>query len=293
MITAIIYTIKREFKAQSRNLTHDKPDRFSKSQWVRSESQKCTSIYLCYKWLIAAYLFVGLIITIVDIRTLGQLSWPENVFFRLKWAVYVTNWSAVIVFAQAVMAAVLATKHHLTSGQSDRQMTKLHKSYWLLNNMGNVLAPAVTLLYWTTVYNSKMHRLDFVNAHNHIMNSVVVAADLALAAHPVRLLHVYQPVLFAMGYGTFSAVYFLFGGTNRDHNSKIYPLLNWQKPGLAVAAVVAACLLLVVLHALVWLFYLLRRKIALFLVASPSGGQYAVQPTQDVPPSVREQIQLC
>jgi hypothetical protein len=64
------------------------------------------------------YLFVGLVITLVDIRTLGMFSWPQNAIFRFKWAIYVTNWTALILFTQAVIAAVLATKNHLTSGQS-------------------------------------------------------------------------------------------------------------------------------------------------------------------------------
>jgi hypothetical protein len=46
---------------------------------------------------------------------------------------------------------------------AEEQMTKLHKSYWLLNNLGNVLSPAVTLLYWTTVYNPSEFHLAFYN----------------------------------------------------------------------------------------------------------------------------------
>jgi len=74
--------------------------------------------YLVYKWLIALYMIVGLVISLVDIRTLGMFPWPENAFFRFKWAIYLTNWTAVILVSQAVISAVLSTKHHLTSGQS-------------------------------------------------------------------------------------------------------------------------------------------------------------------------------
>lgn len=34
-------------------------------------------------------------------------------------------------------------------------MTKLHKAYWVVHNIANALSPAVTALYWTTVYNSE------------------------------------------------------------------------------------------------------------------------------------------
>jgi hypothetical protein len=139
----------------------------------------------------------------------------------------------------------------------------------------------------------ELFSLDFVNAHNHIVNSVVVFADLAIAAHPVRLLHLYQPVLFAIVYAVFSAVYFLFGGTNRQGDSKIYPLLNWQRPGLAIGALIGACLLLIILHTLVWLFYLLRKKIAVSLVPPPRGGQYTCQVEIEAVNVPENEIQLC
>lgn len=39
--------------------------------------------------------------------------------------------------------------------ESSHRMTKLHKTYWVLHNIANALAPAVTLLYWTLVYDSR------------------------------------------------------------------------------------------------------------------------------------------
>lgn len=35
------------------------------------------------------------------------------------------------------------------------QMTNLHKAYWVVHNIANALSPAVTALYWSTVYNSE------------------------------------------------------------------------------------------------------------------------------------------
>jgi hypothetical protein len=36
---------------------------------------------------------------------------------------------------------------------AEQSMTKLHKIYWVLNNLSNALAPAITIGYWATVYN--------------------------------------------------------------------------------------------------------------------------------------------
>jgi hypothetical protein len=33
-------------------------------------------------------------------------------------------------------------------------MTKLHTIYWVVHNIANALAPAVTVLYWSLVYDS-------------------------------------------------------------------------------------------------------------------------------------------
>lgn len=145
---------------------------------------------------------------------------------------------------------------------------------------------------------AEIFTMDFVNVHNHIVNSVLVLIDLAVVSHPVRLLHLFHLVLFTFAYSGFTAVYFLCGGVNRQGDSKIYPLLNWQRPGMTLTAVGAACVMLIMLHTLVWLLYLLRRKIALALVPPPKGGQYTCQPNADAnvasPLSEREQmIQLC
>jgi len=38
--------------------------------------------------------------------------------------------------------------------ESSHRMTKLHKIYWVVHNIANALAPAVTVLYWSLVYDS-------------------------------------------------------------------------------------------------------------------------------------------
>lgn len=75
-----------------------------------------------------------------------------------------------------------------------------------------------------------LHRIDFGNIHGHIMNSVLVVADLMITAHPVRLFHFVHPIALGITYTLFSFVYFCAGGTNRSGDTSIYPFLNWNKP---------------------------------------------------------------
>jgi hypothetical protein len=59
------------------------------------------------------FLASSLIISIIDIRTLG---WPEESIRRAKWFIYMTNWALLGLTLQALIAAYLATKYHLALG---------------------------------------------------------------------------------------------------------------------------------------------------------------------------------
>jgi hypothetical protein len=106
------------------------------------------------------------------------------------------------------------------------------------------------------------HTVNFFNIHKHLLNSVVVLVELLVNSHPVRILHVYQPVVLGASYGVFTCIYFLCGGTGRDLSTKIYPTLDWQHPHMGVITTVGACALLVVLHTLLWLLYVARVRVA-------------------------------
>ncbi|XP_059472181.1 protein rolling stone-like [Neocloeon triangulifer] len=261
-------SIRREMQWSSLGLEYARPNRFCKSQWHCADSVSCLSTYLVFKVAVAVYLLTGVMLNIIDLHALERgLEWPQSLIHRAKWFIYLTNWTLMILTAQALIAAVLAVEHQLfpPQGKSAGKMTNLHKWYWFLNNLCNVGSPAITLLFWTSVYNKDIHRLDFGNIHGHVMNTVLVVVDLMVTAHPVRLLHFYQPMILASTYSLFSIVYFFLGGTNKQGNSKIYPFLNWHKPDVALTYILSGCVLLMLIHVVMWMFYQLRRFIALQL----------------------------
>lgn len=73
---------------------------------------------------------------------------------------------------------------------------------------------------------------------------------------PVRILHVYQPVLYGFVYSIFTAIYFAADSTI----TPIYAFLDFRKkPGLAIGLEVFVVLLLIpAVHFLFWTLYKLR-----------------------------------
>lgn len=108
------------------------------------------------------------------------------------------------------------------------------------------------------LFSQGSHPVDFFNIHKHLLNSVVVLVELLVNSHPLRILHVYQPVLLGASYGCFTCVYYLCGGTSRDHDPAIYPLLDWKRPYLGMLTTLGSCALLVVLHTLLWVLHVAR-----------------------------------
>jgi hypothetical protein len=109
--------------------------------------------------------------------------------------------------------------------------------------------------------------VDFSNLKGHVFNTMLVAMDLVMVAHPVRLLHVYQPMALGLAFFSFSSVYYYLGGTNRQLEEAIYPAFNWRRP-LQATFMAACCETGVLLfYVCVWCIFLTRRKVAAALVA--------------------------
>lgn len=56
--------------------------------------------------------------------------------------------------------------------------------------------------------------VTLVNFLAHAMNCVIMCVDAWIVAHPLRLCHVTQPMIFGLVYTTFSVIYYLSGGTD-------------------------------------------------------------------------------
>ena len=62
-----------------------------------------------------------------------------------------------------------------------------------------------------------------------------------IVARPVRLLHFLHPLVCGLCYLLFSVGYWAVGGTDPAGHHWIYPMVDWDRPGLALATT-AGCM---------------------------------------------------
>lgn len=101
--------------------------------------------------------------------------------------------------------------------------------------------------------------------------------DVLIAAHPIRLYHVYQSLLMGLVFTLFSVFYYIGGGTDRlvhfksNHihiitttfpprygNHFIYFVLDWSKPEGALTTAVGVIVLAIICHTAIFGVYKLR-----------------------------------
>ncbi|XP_059474926.1 protein rolling stone-like [Neocloeon triangulifer] len=277
MFPSVGFTFKREFSAHYRSLQHDRPQDFVTSQWQGKGSKHCICTYLLYKCFIAVYLVSMLVLDLMDLGSIGSADRTARI---AKWPVHLTSWNSAVLTLQAVLSAILVSKFHLslTNFASCSEMTRLHKTYWVVHNIANALSPAVSLLYWAAVYKSDMHQINLFNIHKHLLNTIIIVVDLLVNSHPIRILHVYQPVILGASYGAFAWIYYLCGGTNRENQTKIYPVLDWETPHVGILASAGACALLVVIHTLLWVIHLARVRLAKLIFSTQTDLQMTETP---------------
>ena len=85
------------------------------------------------------------------------------------------------------------------------------------------------------------------NVETHALSSVYVAIEIAISQAPIRFLHFYQPIVFAILYGLFSFFYYLAGGTDHE-GMPIYPVTDWGNDSRSalttIASIALFCLIL-------------------------------------------------
>ena len=115
-------------------------------------------------------------------------------------------------------------------------MAWYHKGLWVVFNIAANAAILVTLLYWTLIFGGKTNALDVTT---HLINSVLIVADVMLSATPVRILHVLYAWIFGVSYALLTAIFWAVKGTNARDEPYIYSYIDYNKsPGFASGIVV-------------------------------------------------------
>lgn len=102
--------------------------------------------------------------------------------------------------------------------------------------------------------------------NKHGINFLYSVLIIIASRKPIKLQHVYMPVLFSLCYMIFTVIYFA------ATKIKVYPILDWDKPGKAIKWVVLYTFVCVpIVHLL--LFGLYRLKLYLKIVESERQTQ--------------------
>lgn len=177
-----------------------------------------------------------------------------------KWFIYLTNWGFTFVTLYFIWATVVSILHHFgvanyaavmqmkatRSPDSDAEggdglstsidieqpvmgMSWYHKGLWVVFNIAANAAILITLLYWTLIFTGKTSVLDVTT---HLINSVVIVADIMLSANPVRILHVVYALILGVCYILLTVIFWAVNGTNARGEPYIYSYIDYNKsPG--------------------------------------------------------------
>ena len=101
--------------------------------------------------------------------------------------------------------------------------------------------------------------LTAVDLETHALNVVYIVFNLMVTGIPVRLLHVWYSLVFGVTYTLFTLFYYLAGGTNADENPYVYRVIDWRKPGTAIAvSVVVGIVATTIMHLVIYGLYCLK-----------------------------------
>lgn len=177
-------------------------------QWQTRTKSK---IFLIYRLALSIFYTVVVIMSIHNHVTYYA---PIGYYF-----IYLTNWGIMMCMLCTALGAALVTTWHFHPELAQKvrpgnDMPHVFAFYWGLHNITLILSLMITILYWGIIYNEETDKLDAVNLLTHGTNSVFMFLDLIIVAHPVRLLHVVQPLAFGLVYGIFTLIYYLAGGVD-------------------------------------------------------------------------------
>ncbi|XP_073823059.1 protein rolling stone [Musca autumnalis] len=250
-IKDIVHPVKKEFRREKCGFEHTPPDDFVKSQW---QNRTRSILYLIYRLFLAGF-FIAVVID-------SMIDHYNNASFGLYF-IYMTNWGILMCMITNVYAAILVLIWHYRPDYADKllnleSLTSPFRIYWGIHITTLVVSIVITIIYWSLLYDVNESNLNATNILTHVFNSVCMFVDLLIVAHPLRLLHMFLPVVFGIIYAIFSAIYQLSGGHNIKGKPYIYHVVDWDKPLNATLTVVAVLMLSCVIYMALFTIYKLR-----------------------------------
>ena len=247
-------------------------------QWL-PENPWVQLIYLIYRWVVAVFFSVEIIVVGVKTASPKFFIYFGNLVFTVF--VLYTVWSALSVTFSFLLVQVCCKERfsYERADDDDREASNLYnapaahcgmatndlfwyqKVQWFLFTVGAEMAVVATVVYWALVHKPNSGFTDSVrNVPVHLLNAIVAILDAWLGNFPIRILHGVYMVLFGAGYQIFTGIYYATNGTNLEHKHYISHLLNYKTaPGVAaIIDIVIPFAIIPIIHLFFFFLYVLR-----------------------------------
>jgi len=128
---------------------------------------------------------------------------------------------------------------------------------WACFNVLVGLGPTVALVFWIWIFREEGMKIDFM--HEFVVAPFMVVVEICVTAMPLRIAHVYCPLLMGLGYIGFIVGYQLGGQKSIDGSSSVYPIISdyvghtLQAVGFTLVSLLALGAFFVLACGLVWL----------------------------------------
>ncbi|XP_031833894.1 protein rolling stone isoform X2 [Nomia melanderi] len=208
--------------------------------------------YLLYRGLIFA---AWVTIMVCSIFQFGTVS---TTILDNKWPIFLTNWDLVLGVSQALFGLFLTSRRWKLQKASDFDSRGLtlgltEKVYWFLFVVTMNTALCVSITYWCGVYDPKIHHLDPLNYMLHVCNSILMIIDFVVTSIPFKLKNFWWCLTIVFLYVTFSLIYYLAGGLDRNGHHYIYKILDWKKPLQTTWVCIVEAVFTIVVHFIICL----------------------------------------
>nr|QBI90344.1 hypothetical protein [Trichoplusia ni single nucleopolyhedrovirus] len=174
---------------------------------------------------------------------------------KAEFFLYYSHWSMISLFMMFVAGAV--TSYNGRFAEYHHKLPWYVNVQWLLFNVACSSNLVTTTIYFivTAIYKYHNNISSPVNNVIHLCNSLVVLLEVCVSSVPVRLKHVYQPLLFTFLYGFFLVWYKYY---TRD---PVYKFLDWSN-GLEMFKLSSCCIiLLLTFYVVLYTVHVIKEKI--------------------------------
>ncbi|XP_045206857.2 protein rolling stone-like [Mercenaria mercenaria] len=231
------YNFKKEFQLRKFGLNHEDPSLFVKPQCF----PKIVYIPWTIIWALFYLMNLGFEVYYDIEEGPTYLTKVTNIAYILQSAFVFTDCFVTIY--------VHVRRTDIKSGETN-VMPWYIRVQWLLFNASNSFSVLISLIYYGFLNVEFNHGSVYI----HLLNSVYTFLGILFSAKPVQLLHVYQPMVPALLYMSFSIIYHILGG------HMIYPILDWgnKTARTSLYAVVFICVAVPLIHLTCYLLHRIR-----------------------------------